>query len=100
MAGTGLAAVLLAAFLAPQFLGSSEDPARRILDQAPDTAPGWTRTELDTAQDEVAYSLALTARILRKGERAAVHQVFGEKLPQVISGSFRKAIHTNQGDQG
>ena len=56
--------------------------------------------ELAAAQDQLHYSLSLTARIIQRGQRETVQDVFGERLPRVISDSLRKTIHTNQGDQG
>ena len=100
LAAAGLAAVLAILFLVDDFRAPSQAPTNADQARTTGSNPAWTRAELDSAQDQVAYSLALTARILQKSERTAVHQVFGEKLPQVISESLHKAINTNQGDQG
>jgi Putative zinc-finger len=96
----GAAAVLLVAFLVRDF--KVPTPVWRQNDQAvaEAVASDWTRAELDAAQNELAFSLALTARIIQKSEHDTVQKVFGEKIPRAISGSLNKAINTNQGDQG
>ena len=100
MTAAGLAAVLVVAFLTSDLSSPPGSPVRSVETQAGTPAPNWTPAELEAAQSELAFSLALTARVIQKSERTAVHQVFGKKIPHVISGSIRKAINTNLGDQG
>lgn len=96
----GLAAVLAVAFLAGDFIGVSGPRPQEPALIAAESPAAWSRVELDTAQDELAYSLALTARLIKRSERAAVQQVFGDKIPHAISESLNKVINPSQGDQG
>ena len=103
LVGAGLAAVLLVAVLGWPHVRSSEQPVDgRPVDIAATSGvtTDFTADELAAAQDQLHYSLSLTARIIQRGQRETVQDVFGERLPRVISDSLRKTIHTNQGDQG
>lgn len=100
-----LAAVLALVLLAGRFAdtGPALSPAPRAavgVESGSGSAPAWSEQELQQAQDEVEYTLALTARLLRKGERSAVQNVFGDRLPRAITDSLRKSLSTNEGDQG
>ncbi len=98
-ASAGIAAVLVLVLLAGRFSPGTPGAVEPATRSAAPTAE-WTAEEIEEAQQEIAYSLQLTARLLKKGERTGFHQVFGEKLPRVLSDSLRKSFHTNQGDQG
>ena len=105
LAGVGFAAVLALAFLASDLLldklsPASEQATERAATEDVGAPAAWTRAELDEAQDGVIFCLSFTAKILQESKRTAIHEVFGKKIPDAISGSLRKAIKTNQGAQG
>lgn len=91
-----LALVLLSGRLGSDLVPDS-GPAPRA--EAP-AARRWSEQELDRAQEQVEYTLALTARLLRRSEQSAVKEVFGDRLPRAINDSLRKTLSINEGDQG
>lgn len=96
-----LAASAAAAMLAfAMLIGDIATPPPGPLSGAGAEPSDWTPQEIRDAQDDLEYSLALTARLLKKSGKTAVTEVFGDHLPRVINESLQKAIHTNQGDQG
>ena len=100
----GLAAVLVLVLLAGRS-GPDTAPSTGLPGAASPAAvaatPGtWSEQELDRAQDELEFTLALTARLLQRSEKTTVHEVFGDRLPRMISESLRKSMTLNEGDQG
>jgi len=98
-ATAGIAAVLALVLLAGR-LPTGPVGANRAAAPRETPAAAASAADLDDAQQQLAYSLHLTARLLQKGERTGFRQAFGDKLPRVLSDSLRKTIYTNQGDQG
>jgi len=67
--------------------------------RAPSPQPNWTDAELAAARQEMIFTLSLTADAIDRGRRAAVVEVFGERLPRAVTGSL-KLKSPEQGDEG
>jgi hypothetical protein len=80
-AAAGLAAVLLGGFL----------------DRAP--ADRWTEAEMAAARHDMITTLGLAAEAIERGQRAAVVETFGERLPRAVTGSL-KLKSPEQGEEG
>jgi anti-sigma factor RsiW len=80
-AAAGLAAVLLGGF--------------------PDRAPAdrWTEAEIAAARHDMITTLNLAADAIERGQRAAVVETFGERLPRAVTGSL-KLKSPEQGEEG
>ncbi len=59
----------------------------------------WTEAELAEARHDMITTLSLTADAIDRGRRAAVVEVFGERLPRAVTGSL-KLRSPEQGDEG
>ncbi len=60
----------------------------------------WTEGEIAAARQEVLYTLALTAKVIDRTQRAAVIEVFADKLPHAIDKSFKAIKPTASGGNG
>lgn len=91
-----LALVLLAGRFGP---GPDRKPQPALRAEAP-ASSRWSEQDVERAQDQVEYTLALTARLLKRSEQSTVQEVFGNHLPRAITDSLRKTLSNNEGDQG
>ena len=60
----------------------------------------WTAEEMDAARQDVRYTLALTAEVINRTQKATVVDVFADRLPNAINESFKKVKLTNTGGNG
>lgn len=97
VSGLIAAAVLLIVLLPTTGPG----PDTKVLEtQVVAAAPDLTPAQLATVRRDALWSLAKTAKIIDKSERATISDVLGRRLPQTITGSLRQAFDNNQGGQG
>jgi anti-sigma factor RsiW len=80
-AAAGLAAILVGGFL----------------DRAPQNR--WTEAELAAARHDVITTLGLAAEAIERGQRTAVVETFGQRLPRAVTGSL-KLKSPEQGEEG
>ena len=80
-AAAGLAAVLIGGFL----------------DRGP--THEFSEAEMAAARHDMFYALELTADVLERTQRAAVVDVFGDRIPRAVTGSL-KLKSPEQGDEG
>jgi anti-sigma factor RsiW len=93
--GLGLvAAAVLAIVLLPGLLRQPEaEPEVAVPVQR------WTNEEIADARKDMLYTLALTAAVLDRTSKSAMADVFGDRIPQAVTGSF-KVKSTTRGGNG
>ena len=62
--------------------------------------PIWTSEQLQAARSDLQWTLALTAGVIERTQKATVSDIFGRTLPAAITGSLRSAVETAEGGRG
>ncbi len=88
------AAVLALVFVVPSSERAIVDPVAETSEQT------WSEEEILTARGEVRFTLALAARIIEKTEKSTISEVFGQRLPGVVTKSVKTLASSLEGGQG